>query len=187
MCEVSETETDAALSGWPLDPLGSHSSRLLTTEIAEKSALILTADRQHRRSILTENPRLRQKVFTIRQAARLATWLVSDEGSFAIAIARAAGHEIDLDPLDHRSGVPPLPADPQERLVWFVAELDASRGITGTTEADLTQWPSWDADDIGDPHVEGFAMHPEAASAAVSSALAIASAIGSVYHQGDPR
>lgn len=180
MCEISETEVDARLAGLPMDDVALHSSRPLTTQLAEGASLILTADRQHRREILLSSPRLRDRVFTLRQAARLSTWLVSDTGSLPIAITRAAGGQVELDPLDPRFGVPPFPNSVGARLQWFSAELDAARGLAGN--GDPGPWSQWDVDDIGDPHIEGAHLHPMAAEAAVAAALQIAAAIGVVYN-----
>lgn len=179
MCEVSETEVDARLVGLPVDTTAIHSSRPLTPQLADDASLILTADRQHRREILLSSPRLRDRVFTLRQAARLASWLVSDDGSLPVAISRSAGGQIELDPLDPRFGVPPFPNSVGARLHWFVAELDAARGLARGGNHD--EWPQWDIDDIGDPHAEGHHMHPAAAEAAVTAALEIATAIGVIY------
>lgn len=180
MCEVSETEVDARLSGFEVGTDPMHTSQPLTVDMVEGASLVLTADRQHRRSILMASPRQRDKVFTLRQAARLSQWLVSDEGALPVARDRAAGNVVELDPLDPRFGVPPLPTSAEARQEWFVAELHAARGLVG--QVDAHRYPDWEADDIGDPHVEGTRFHPVAADAIVDSALAVVRAIG-VLHE----
>jgi protein-tyrosine-phosphatase len=179
MCELSETEADALLAQWPPDPAARHQSRQLDSEITNNASLILTADRQHRRSILMESPRLRERVFTLRQAGRLSTWLTSPEGSLPVAQARALGEVVDLDPLDPRFGVPPLPKSVGAKLQWFCSEMDAARGLAGHT--DVGRWPQWDIDDIGDPHVEGTQLHADSSAAAVGAALQIAAAIAVIH------
>ena len=175
MCEMSETLVSQHLHGPADDPLGAHQSSRLTAEMVDSADLILTADRTHRRSVLALSPKARTRAFTIRQAGRLASWVTAPEGPLDVAAARAAGAVIDLDPLDPLAGVPPLPALPGARLAWLLSEVDAARGMA---PLELTgQWTAWDPDDIGDPHVEGDEVHPDAAAAAVGAALELASAV----------
>ena len=175
MCEASAEQIEAHLGGLPPDPADAHASRMLTVEIVSQSDLILTADRTHRRDVLTMFPAARAKTFTVRQAARLASWVAGPTGTLSVAASRAAGAEVDLDPLDPRVGAPPLPPSPPGRLQWFVGELDAARGLAPTGEDNAAA--GWDLDDIGDPHVEGSHIHPVAAQSEAAAATALAAAI----------
>lgn len=174
MCEMSETLVSQELQGSGSDPLGIHASRPLTSQLVEGADLILTADRTHRRSVLSLSPKARSRAFTLRQAGRLANWVTAPGGPLDVAVARAGGAVLELEPLDPLAGVPPLPIEPGPRLQWLLGEIDAARGMAPLAQADPS---SWDPDDIGDPHVEGDEAHPAAVAAAVTAASEVAAAI----------
>lgn len=163
MCELADTMTTAALGEG-----GNHRSRRLTAELANEAGLILVADRGHRTAVGQLAPATRGRTFTIRQAARLAAWVVGDAGVLGIAEVKAAGGTPDLDPDDLRLGVPALPTAPRDRLGWFVAELDAARGLAPL--ADAGDYPDCEPDDIGDPHVAGWYLHDVAVPCALAAA-----------------
>jgi hypothetical protein len=109
--------------------------------------LILVADRTHRAYCARLLPACRPRLFTMRQAAGLALALES-------VLAQGALPE----------GAPPLPADKWARLAWFVAELDAGRGLSAPQDDDIE-------DRHGEPdHHETFAQ-VDGAMAGVLSAI----------------
>ena len=111
-----------------------HRSQALTAELVKWADLILPAARDHRPSILELAPNSRTRTFTIRQAGRIADWIV-DSGIVAAGRERSgSGQEseawAEAFPLgDPRRDVPPLPDDPAARWPWVVAEMDAARGL----------------------------------------------------------
>ena len=139
-----------------------HRSQALTPDLLARADLVLTAAREHQRVVLELAPAARPRTFTIRQAGRLAQWLL-DAGM--VEAARGDGVYEDGDP---RRFVAPLPAG-EQRTAWLVAELDAARGMAPAPAAagpppgrwrrrkseDELQHP----DDVGDPHVLGMDWH----------------------------
>ena len=113
-----------------------HRSQALTADLVAWADLILPAARDHRPSILELAPASRTRTFTIRQAGRIADWIV-DSGIVAAGRERSGSGEgpeawAEAFPLgDPRRDVPPLPDDPAARRLWVVAEMDAGRGLAG--------------------------------------------------------
>src|SRR3954464_14172981 len=103
-----------------------HGSVPLEAGHVRSASLVLGAAREHRSAAIALVPNAQRKAFTVLQAARLAAWL-ADQGVKA----------------------PPELAG-EERLAWWVDELDAVRGDA----------PRGDArdDDLPDPH-EDSARH----------------------------
>ncbi|MGB7983488.1 MAG: hypothetical protein WCF36_22135 [Candidatus Nanopelagicales bacterium] len=111
-----------------------HRSQPLTRELTEWADLLLPAALDHRSAIATLNPAVRSRTFTIRQAGRIAHWLV-ESGMVRAAWERAerVGDERWADSFergDPRIDVEPMPADSAARIDWLVGELDAARGMT---------------------------------------------------------
>ena len=150
-----------------VDGMAGHQSRRVESGLIGEADLILTADRTHRAALARMAPASRNRTYTMRQAAALAV---------VVADALATG---GLPP-----GAPPLPDDPDSRLSWFLAELDAARGrepeaVGRLLQTHLDQVPGLrvsmdEADsgplDIPDPHVYGFQLH-EAAVATIRDAM----------------
>jgi protein-tyrosine-phosphatase len=175
MCKLADT-----LAAEALGVTGPHRSTNLTKDIAESVDLILTADRGHRSAIGRLAPRTRSRTFTLRQASRLAAWVVSDSGSLDIAVDRARGIEpTGLDDHDPRLGVPALPKNAPDRLLWFITELDAARG-TSPVEVGAVSTLTWHPDDIADPHVDGWQLHDPAVSTALASTRDIVQAFRTI-------
>lgn len=103
-----------------------HAAVRLDAGQVRSAAIVLGAAREHRSAAVALAPAAQRRAFTVLQAARLAAWL-EEQGTTA-----PAG----------------LAAD--ERLAWWVEELDAARGDA----------PRGDAadDDLPDPH-DGGAPH----------------------------
>jgi protein-tyrosine phosphatase len=122
-----------------------HASVPLEAGHVRSASLVLGAAREHRAAAIALVPNAQRKAFTLLQAARLAAWL-ADQGVKA----------------------PPELAG-EERLRWWVDELDAVRGDA----------PRGDAqdDDLPDPH-DGGVRHelvlPRLASAAETLAAVLA-------------
>ncbi|MCM3884759.1 protein-tyrosine-phosphatase [Frankia sp. R82] len=95
-----------------IDPTGFHSRRL-TTELVERSDLVLCATRDHRSAVVTRSPRALRRTFTLREFARLTSAVrladlpigpVRPAGELLVAAAlsaRAAGRVVpaELDDL----------------------------------------------------------------------------------------
>jgi protein-tyrosine phosphatase len=130
---------------FPPSSVRDHASLPLGPGHVRSASLVLGAAREHRSAAIALVPNAQRKAFTLLQAARLAAWL-ADQGVKA----------------------PPELAG-EERLAWWVDELDAVRGDA----------PRGDAgdDDLPDPH-EGVARHevvlPRLASAAETLAAVLA-------------
>ena len=119
-----------------------HRSQPLTADLVAWADLILPAARDHRPSILELVPTSRTRTFTIRQAGRIADWIV-DSGIVAAGRERSAaggttgagegpGAWAERFPAgDPRRDVPALPDDAAAAWLWVVAEMDAARGLAG--------------------------------------------------------
>lgn len=113
-----------------------HRSQPLTLELVAWADLILPAARDHRRAILGMDPTSRTRTFTVRQAARIADWLVA---SGMVDAAREMGQGPEpakgwaerFPPGDPRRDVRALPDDRESRWRWLVGEMDAARGLAG--------------------------------------------------------
>ncbi len=145
-----------------------HRSQPLAPGLVSTADLVLTAAREHQSTVLALDPDARAKTFTIRQAGRLAQWLL-DEGIVEAARERALtpqGWAERFEPGDPRQYVMPLPYAP-ERAAWLVAELDAARGFAPappTEQRRRRRDPEPPhPDDVPDPHVLGAGWHAPAA------------------------
>ncbi|WP_281255070.1 low molecular weight phosphatase family protein [Microbacterium aurantiacum] len=100
-----------------------HRARFLVEPLLGESDLVLAMAREHRTHAVQLSPGILRRVFTLREFARLASTLTSDQ---ARAAANAAG------------------ASPRERLRAVVSAVGAQRGMTPAG-------PSED-DDVIDPY-----------------------------------
>ena len=180
-----------ALAGHSLE----HRSQPLTAELLAWADLILPAARDHRRAILEMDPNSRDRTLTVRQAGRIADWLVGT-GMAAAARDRGRGREgaaawdERFPPGDARRDVQALPDDLPQRWLWLVSEMDAARGMAGVplgAEPDPSvprrrsrlgrpgrSDPSpAHPDDIPDPHVLGMGLHALAYEQIASSTDAL--------------
>lgn len=104
-----------------------HRATPLTADLLADADLVLVLDRTHRAAAARLAPACRPRMLTLRQAAAIA-------GQIASTVSQG----------DLPDGAPALPASPQDRLAWLVAELDAGRGT-------LAGWPEG-REDIPDDH-----------------------------------
>lgn len=161
-----------------------HTSQPLTGDQVEWADLILTAAREHRAAVVALDPAARTRTFTIRQAGRLAQWLL-DAGMVAAAVDRAAdpqGWHERFDEGDPRRLVAPLPGPGDAE--WLVGELDAARGVVSTPAPAIPPPGRWrrrkgeddpqHPDDVPDPHVLGFEWHDPAYQQLQESTAALA-------------
>jgi len=104
-------------------------SRQVTQDLLTQADLLLTADRTQRAWLARMDPSTRPRTFTLRQGARLATWVAQHVRAGMLP-----------------EGAPPLPEGMLQRLQWLTTEMDAARGMLA----------SWDPqhDDIPDNHSE---------------------------------
>lgn len=148
----------------------SHTSRPVTVEIVAAADLVLALDRSHRAALASLSPRARSRTFTLRQAAQSATYV-------ADLVQRGELPE----------GAPAFPAVPAERLSWWVAELDAARGVSAPQPSDGDH-PIAHPLDVPDPHVVGDAFHGTAvnliASAVEDVVASLREVLGAEPRQG---
>jgi protein-tyrosine-phosphatase len=127
-----------------------HRSQSLTADLVAWADLILPAARDHRPVILALDPRSRTRTLTIRQAGRIADWIV-DSGMVAAARERSAGGlgegtsgagadvwAARFPEGDPRRSVEALPGDLERRWLWLVSEMDAARGLSGVPGQGVT-------------------------------------------------
>ncbi len=114
---------DREVVGW------AGGSRRLSADLVRGADLVLAADRGHRAAVARLVPAAHARLFTLRQAARLAAVLIGGDLPTAVAL--------------------PPAGDVRGRLRWLVDELDAARG----------SGPYHQDDDVPDPHVIGDAAH----------------------------
>jgi len=160
----------------------SGAARLLADDQLETVELMLTADRSHRGHVVALQPSARPRVFTMIEAARLASWVVSDVGVIDFARRKAKGEDVTSELGDMRVMTNPLPADSIGRLRWLVTEMDAARGIApfGENHFEYLRIDSIRADDLPDPHVVGFNLHEPVAAATAAAAATFAAAVRTV-------
>lgn len=158
------------------------SARPLSAEIVAGADLILTADSGHRGQVVRIDHSARARTFTLVEAARLATWVVSRGGSVEFARAKAAGESPVAEPGDLRALAEPLPADAAGRAKWLIVEMDAARGLVPRADGrfDYLRVDAIGPDDIPDPHVLGYGLHREATEVIVAAADAWTDALGAV-------
>ena len=143
----------SALSGRAAE----HRSQALTADLVARADLILPAARDHRPSILELEPTSRVRTFTIRQAGRIADWMV-DSGMVAGGGGAWAGADRWAGPRSAAWGGDPvgwaaplgvgdppqdvqaLPHDPAGRWRWVVSEMDAARGLVGGSALGPRPW-----------------------------------------------
>jgi protein-tyrosine-phosphatase len=138
-----------------------HSSQRLTADLIDAADLVLTAAREHRAEVVSMSAQARPKTFTVRQAGRLAQWLL-DAGM----VEAARRDDVLYEQGDPRMVVAPLPQGDQARTAWLVDELDAARGMAPAPSEPEPQrrWgrratDDQHPDDVPDPHVLGMGWH----------------------------
>lgn len=168
---VRSAGTDADL-GSPMCPqsatrLGQdphdHAPRELTADLLQHADLVIALDRTHRAAAARLAPACRPRLFTLRQAADLATRIAEQVGQGAAP-----------------DGAPALPtgttpAAQIARLHWMIAEMDAARGL-------LAGAPDEDAD-IPDRH--GPSEHRAPLADVDGAAARLAAALASVLRSRD--
>jgi len=129
-----------------------HRSQPLTAELIEWADLILPAARDHRGAIVELAPAARSKMSTLRQAGRIADWLIDSgmvtaarerAGAFGVGAPERSGAATPGAPDwaagfaagDPRADVQALPDEPAARLEWLLGEMDAARGMTAASSA----------------------------------------------------
>lgn len=119
-------------------------SRDIPVDILEEYGLILTMERVHRGPIVSANPGIRSRVFTLVEAAQLAAFIVGPGLVLDTAQGNVESPQEDFD----FDAVPNLPLDLSQRWQWFLSELDAWRGQVPSN----FQEDSLAVVDIPDPH-----------------------------------
>ncbi|MDP3971734.1 MAG: hypothetical protein Q8P61_02330 [Candidatus Nanopelagicales bacterium] len=138
-------------------------SRPISRQLVGDADLILAADCGHVARVVALRPESRERTFTLLEAARLASWVVGDEGVMELARQKADGQELDCAPDDLRYLVEPLPNAevPAERLRWLLAEMNAARGIAPRRDHQFNHLlvESLEPEDLPDPHILGMGLH----------------------------
>lgn len=157
------------------DVWADHRSRQLDLSLVEVADLVLVAARDHRAAVISLAPQARARIFTIKQAGRICSWLSEPGGVISVgqALARSlAGHdELPAAPGADWDGVPAIPELPDQRWAWLIAEMDAARGVA-TRSTQVAEPPARTSrrhrrlqpepthpDDLPDPHVLGTELH----------------------------
>ncbi|MGI9157361.1 MAG: hypothetical protein ACR2FG_12120 [Marmoricola sp.] len=96
-----------------------HRSRRLTAAKVTRADLILAADTDVKSAILRMDLGSRAQLFTLMEAAALATGVQEEMAASRDGLPSRIG--LQLQPLPHRVGEP--------RLHWLVGEMDAARGL----------------------------------------------------------
>lgn len=164
-----------SLSGLTAPPALGQSRPLDEASIREAD-LILTAERMHAEVVLRTCRDARSRVFTARNAGRLAEWVTSNGPLDAVVARRDESDSPAVDAGEQFSQVPDLPDLLVARARWLVAEMDASRGLPGSPRGDDGMDPS----DIPDPHVLGLELHPTSAAMCSASVASLRAALNAV-------
>ena len=143
-CEVSETLAAHTFVGTSLS---------LPIDQLSEYQLILTMERVHRGPVLSLDPLSRSKVFTLVEAAQLATFIASPASVLDVASGADLLEEAEFD----FKAVPPLPEHKSERWEWLLGELNAWRG---QVPLNLMDEPLKSLD-ITDPHDYSQNIHEE--------------------------
>jgi protein-tyrosine phosphatase len=126
-----------------------HRARQVTAEMVTEADLVIALATDHRSHLASLAPASRAKVFTLAEAAGLASVVTQANHALAAASGRLTGLD-DLDPLTR---VPALPDGSEARFSWLLGEMDAWRGSLNP-EAELS---------VDDPHQVRSALHSDAA------------------------
>lgn len=152
-----------------------HLSQPLTADLLLWADLVLPAARDHLPSIAALAPSARSRTFTIRQAGRLAQWMVAH----GIVAAGADRREVSSTQWaqtypsdDPRHFVTALPSEPGDRGQWLAEEMDAARGLVPVPSTPApTKASRWrrkaevvepHPEDVPDPHELGTQWHEPA-------------------------
>lgn len=136
-----------------------HRSRPLTSATLEAADLVLTAERSHCAAVAQLAPLVIPCTFTIRDAAGLASFVVSHA-------AEGSSNGARLVP-----GAPPLPpaVSPELRIRWLISEMNEARGLAqpvpsaaGRSLLHPRRRPSDDDPDVPDPHAASRVSHTTA-------------------------
>lgn len=154
-----------------------HMSQPLSADLLVWADLVLPAARDHLPTISTLDSGARHRAFTIRQAGRLAGWMLSSGIVAAARERRSTTADSEWSqqhpPDDPHRFVAALPAEPDLRGAWLVEELDAARGLVPVPVAPKPPKPNrWrrktaelaetHPDDVPDPHELGTQWHDPA-------------------------
>ena len=152
-----------------------HTSQPLTADLLLWADLVLPAARDHLPSIASLAPSARSRTFTIRQAGRIADWMLGT-GIVPAAVERRETPESSWTTHyahdDPRHFVAALPKAQVERGPWLADEMDAARGLVPLPPDPVPGKPSrWrrkaavsdlHPDDVPDPHELGDQWHDPA-------------------------
>lgn len=151
------------------------------TDLLADADLILALTTEHRADLLTTAPACRSRLFTLIEAANIAHLVTLPGHALDAAIN---GPMQTLDEHDPLRSVPPLPADPAQRLAWLATELDAWRGVgSSVTDSQITdvlpeaaEGEAGDLQSVPDPHLAVRDIHPQTARVIELAAARLAAA-----------
>lgn len=153
--------------------------------LLEQFDLILALTTDHRAQLLTISPGLRTRMFTLIEAASIATLITASGHALEAAVD---GPPVGLNEHDPLRSVPPLPDGPGERLRWFIKELDAWRGVGSSAidrevDALLPPAAAEEPDDrlsVPDPHLSARDIHEQTAKVIELESVRLAAAFDAV-------
>lgn len=150
--------------------LSEHRSALASPATLEGAGVTLTADRQARAGVVRMFPQAHGRVFTLREAGRLADQLSTEMPSALLGA-----------PASLRGA---LPDDVESRMRELVSQLDAQRGLGDLvrTERRRTLVAPWhplevQGSDVPDAHVDHRVRHPLVLQLVESSVQSLVEAI----------
>jgi protein-tyrosine-phosphatase len=144
-----------------------HRSRRLTVAKIARASLILAADTDVKSGVLRTDLQARGRLFTLIEAATLASGVEQALGDSRSGLASANG--LQLEDVPRRLGEP--------RLEWLVAEMDAARGLVVPPGRSRL----WRSVDVPDPHTGRRRSSHRVALRALSGAVtSLNTAMGSV-------
>jgi protein-tyrosine-phosphatase len=167
MCPVAQKWV--VRHGVTTDTTSEHRSRRVTVNRVNRADLILAADSEVKSAVLRSDLRVRGKLFTLLEAATLATGVEK-------ALADSGNGGFGGSDVLQLEEVPRRPGDP--RLKWLVAEMDAARGLV-VPPAGRRRGSS--NVDVADPHSgRGRPRHRVTLRALSGAVLSVTSAMGAV-------
>jgi len=159
-------EARAVLEGLSLTDEPPHVAQQLTTDLVQRSDLILALTREHRRRVVQLDPSATRRVFTLREFAYVAGHVTEAD------LAEAAA---DLAWRDEVEGLPPTPQHPGRAAVGAVFAVNG-----------VFPWPDPTELDVADPFGQPLVAYAEAAARMLPAVEALAEFFAHLPGLGSP-
>lgn len=135
-----------------------QTARQLTGSMLANADLVLTAERKHADAVVAVSPEAGARCFTVREAARIASWVAADSSPVGSLSPGASSDSVT------------------DRLRRFVAQMDCARGhLRPPSETRLP----YGVEDVPDPHVLGINLHEMSAQMVITSVNELVAAAAS--------